>query len=63
MTKALKVERSYSKSPAAKATVGESQAIAQAAAVPALVGARFALIVSVLSLMLSGVAVAVAITR
>ena len=63
MTKPLKVERSYQKAAAAKATVGESQAIAQNAALPAIVGARFALIVSVLALLLSGVAVAVVLTR
>jgi hypothetical protein len=60
--RALKVEQSYSKAPTAKASIGESQAIAQAAAVPA-VGARFALIVSVLSLLLSGIALGVAVTR
>lgn len=61
--KAPTVERNYSKSANAKATVAEAQAVANAAAVPAVVGARFALILSGLAFILSAVALGVAVRR
>lgn len=61
--KALTAERNYSKAASAKATVGEAQAVAQAAVVPAILGARFALILSGLAFILSAVALGVAVRR
>lgn len=53
----------YAKASNAKATIGESQALARGAAYPAIIGTRFALILSVLSVFLSAAALAVALAR
>ncbi len=53
----------YRKAQTAKATVGEASGLAQAAALPAIVGARFALVLSGLSVILSTLALAVALWR
>lgn len=53
----------YAKSATAKATVGESQALAHGAAYPAIVGARFAMIVSILAFLVAAVALAVAVSK
>lgn len=53
--------KQYRKSAEAKATIGESQALAHGAAYPAIVGTRFALILSVLALVVASVALAVAL--
>jgi hypothetical protein len=45
------------------AKVGEALAVATRAAYPALVGARFALILAVLSFLLSAVAIGVAVSK
>jgi len=51
----------YTKSAKATAKIGEVQAMTQGAVFPALLAARFALIVSVLALLVASVALAVAI--
>lgn len=53
----------YSKTAQAKATIGESQALAHGAAYPAIVGARFAMILSIIAVVLSAVALAVAVGK
>lgn len=59
----MREPRAYQKSAGAKATVGEAQAVARDAAVPAIIGARFALILSVLAFVLSAIALGVAVFR
>lgn len=59
----MKPSRRYEKSAAAKATVGESMALSQQAAYPAIVGARFAVILSVLALVVASVALVAAWVR
>lgn len=56
------VVKQYRKNADAKATIGESQALAYGAAMPAIVGTRFALILSVLALLVASVALAVAVS-
>ncbi len=53
----------YAKTATAKATIGESQALAFRAAAPAIVGTRFALILSTLAFVVSALALAVAVSR
>lgn len=53
----------YEKSPGRQATVGEAQQVAQQAVIPAFIAARFALIVSILSVVLSAVAIALGMRR
>lgn len=59
----MKAERTYQKSATSKATVGEAQAVARGAAYPAIVGARFALILSVIAVVVSAIALAVAVVK
>lgn len=53
----------YEKSATAKATIGESQALAHGAAYPAIVGTRFALVVSLLAFVVSAMALGVAVAK
>ena len=53
----------YQKSGNAKATVAESQALAANAVYPAIVGTRFALVLSVVALIVASIALAVAVAK
>lgn len=55
--------KSYSKSMGATATLKESAALADAATFPAFVAARFALILSIVALLVSAVTLAVVLSR
>lgn len=58
-----KVEKTYSKSEGATATLAESKAIAASETYPAFVAARFALIVAILSFIVSAAAIAAAVGK
>lgn len=54
--------KQYRKKAGDRATIGESQALARGEAYPAIVGTRFALILSLLALVIASVALAVAVS-
>lgn len=53
----------YTKRPTQGATVQEATALAEAASYPAIVGARFAVVVSVVSAVVATVALIVAVVK
>jgi hypothetical protein len=60
----VRAERSrYTKQPQEKITLGECQAYVVGAVRPMLVGTRWALILSIVGIVLGGAALVVAITR
>lgn len=56
-------EKPITKSVKARASVGDTVGIARQTVLPAMVAARFALIVALLACVVSGVALAVALSR
>lgn len=61
MTTNHRASDTYAKGVESRATVGEAQQIAMRSTIPAFIAARFALVLSLLSLVLSAIAIALAL--